>query len=286
MVRLKGLLREPLVHFLLLGAAVFLFDAWLRPSAPAANTEIVVGEARIRNLAQNFRRAWQRAPTKAELDGLVESHIREEIFYREALALGLDRDDAIIRRRLQQKLEFVSDESAALSQPSEEELAAYLEAHADAFAIEPRATFLQIYLDPRRRASALDADAKRLLERLNGARNGDDSAKLGDTLLLIEPRYENASRTEIERVFGTEFAAALTRQPVGTWVGPIASGFGAHLVMLQTLEPGGTPPLDAVRPLVEREWMNARRGEISRAFYERLRAKYTITIRLPGDARP
>jgi len=131
---IRKLVREPLVQFLLLGTALFALDAWLRPSAaPTANAEIVVSEARIRNLAQNFRRTWQRPPTRVELEGLVEAHVREEVFYREALALGLERDDAIIRRRLQQKMEFVSEEAAALAKPTDEDLSAYLKTHAEAF---------------------------------------------------------------------------------------------------------------------------------------------------------
>jgi len=152
---IRKLVREPLVQFLLLGAALFALDAWLRPSAaPTANAEIVVSEARIRNLAQNFRRTWQRPPTRVELEGLVEAHVREEVFYREALALGLERDDAIIRRRLQQKMEFVSEEAAALAKPTDEDLSAYLKTHAEAFRTEPRATFAQVYLDPRKRGAA------------------------------------------------------------------------------------------------------------------------------------
>jgi hypothetical protein len=280
------LLREPLVHFLLIGAALFALDAWLRPSAaPAANTEIVVGEARIRNLAQNFRRTWQRPPTRAELEGLVESHVREEVFYREALALGLDRDDAIIRRRLQQKMEFVSEEAAALAKPTDDELAAYLKAHAEAFRTEPRATFEQVYLDPRKRGAALDADAKRLLAALNGDGPAPDPAKAGDSLMLLEARYENIAQTDVARLFGTDFADALVGQPVATWSGPIASGYGVHLVKLESLAPGGMPALADVRPIVEREWANARRQELSKAFYEKLRAKYKVTVRMPEAAK-
>ena len=165
---LRSLLREPLVHFLLLGAALFLLDAWLRPlSASSQGSEIVVGEARIRSLAQNFRRTWQRPPTRPELDGLIQDFVREEVLYREALALGLDKDDTIVRRRLRQKMEFIADEAAALAKPTDQELAAYLAAHAEAFRVEPRATFTQVYLDPRRRAETLEADAKRLLDELN-----------------------------------------------------------------------------------------------------------------------
>ena len=112
----------------------------------------MVSEARIRNLAQNFSRTWQRPPTREELDGLVEAHLREEVLYREAVALGLDRDDTIIRRRLQQKMEFVSEEAAALAKPTDEDLAKYLAANTEAFRVEPRVTFAQVYLDSRQRA--------------------------------------------------------------------------------------------------------------------------------------
>ncbi len=283
----KSLLREPLVHFLLLGAGLFLIDAWLRAAAPAAraSTEIVVSEARIASLAQNFRRTWQRPPTKEELDGLIESFVKEEVMVREALALGLDRDDAIIRRRLQQKMEFVSEEAAALARPTDEDLAKYLAANADAFRAEPRVSFKQAYLDPGKRGAQLPTDAKRLLDALNGARP-PDPAQAGDRLLLLEPRYEDTPQAEVARLFGADFAAALVKLPVGRWVGPITSGYGAHLVRVDALAPGGMPALDEARPLVEREWANAKRQELGKAFYDKLRAKYAITVQTPAAARP
>jgi hypothetical protein len=282
---LKPLLREPLVHFLLLGAALFALDAWLRPSVPATGkAEIVVSEARIRNLAQNFRRTWQRPPTRDELDGLVESYVREEVMYREALALGLDRDDTIVRRRMQQKMEFVTEEAAALAKPTDADLAAYLQAHADAFRAAPRATFMQVYLDPRKRATTLDADAQRTLDALN--RRSADPARAGDALMLLEPAYEDVSQAEVARLFGTEFADALVKQPLGKWVGPIRSGYGVHLVRVDALDPGGAPRLDDVRPLVEREWLNAKRQELQKAYYDKLRARYAVKVRMPEAAQP
>jgi len=280
---MKRLLREPLVHFVMLGALLFALDAGLRPAATpgaAASTEIVVNEARIANLAQNFRRTWQRPPTREELDGLVESFVKEEVMVREALALGLDRDDAIIRRRLQQKIEFVSEQAAASAPPTDEELAGYLAAHADAFRTEPRVSFAQVYLDPRRRGAALEADARRLLDGLNGGR--EDAARVGDRLQLLEPRYEDAPQAEVARLFGAEFAAAVVGQPAGRWVGPIGSGYGAHLVRVDSIVSGGMPKLDEVRPLVEREWANARRQELAKAFYDRLRARYTVRVQRPA----
>ena len=284
---LKSFLREPLVHFLILGAALFALDAWLRPPAALApGGEIVVSEARVRNLAQNFARTWQRPPTREELDGLVETYIREEVMVREALAVGLDRDDAIIRRRLQQKMDFVSEQAAALAQPTDAELDAYLKANADAFRTEPRATFSQVYLDPARRGAALQADAKRLLDALNRGGASADAAAAGDRLALLEPRYDDITQSELARLFGTEFAEALVKQPTGKWVGPIASGYGAHLVRVDTLQTGGSPSLDEVRPLVEREWTNAKRQALAKAFYEKLRSKYAIRVQMPEAAKP
>jgi len=284
----KSLLREPLVHFLLLGAMLFVLDGWLRPSSSEAKSagEIVVSEARIRNLAQNFSRTWQRPPTREELDGLVESFIREEVMVREALAVGLDRDDAIIRRRLQQKMEFVSEEAAALARPTDAELNTYLQANPDAFRKEPRATFVQIYLDPRKRTDSLQADARRLIDMLNRAGSSPDLARFGDTLMLLEARYENATQAELARLFGKEFADVIVKQPTGRWVGPIASGYGAHLVRVESVTPGGTPALEEVRPALEREWANAKRKELSQAFYAKLRAKYAIKVKMPEAAKP
>ena len=284
---LKSLAREPLAHFLLLGTLLFVIDAWLHPpGSPATRGDIVVGEARVRSLAGNFARTWQRPPTREELEGLVESYVREEVLYREALALGLDRDDAIIRRRLQQKVEFVLEEAAALATPTDAELSAYLMAHPDAFRIEPRLSFVQVYLDPGRHKNDLEAHAKRLLEILNRPGRATEHADLGDRLALLDQRYELMPQAEIAGLFGTEFADSLIRQPVGRWVGPIRSGYGAHLVRIDALQAGGVPSLDEVRPLVEREWSNRKRQEIGQALYEKLRAKYAITVKRPETQLP
>lgn len=283
---LRTLLREPLLHFLLLGALLFALDAWLRP-APIADSggEIVVSEGRIRNLAQGFRRTWQRPPTRAELDGLIQDYIREEVLYREAVALGLDQDDTVIRRRLRQKMEFVSDDAAALETPSDQDLAAWLAAHPDAFRLDPRATFEQVFLDPGRHGDRLEADAKRLLDELNAAGASTEPSGQGDGLLLLEPRYADVPQGEVRRIFGTAFADALFQQPVGRWVGPVDSGYGTHLVRLESMTPGGLARLEDVRPLVEREWANARRKELGEAFYEQLRSKYRVTVKMPESFR-
>jgi hypothetical protein len=265
-----------LLHFLLLGALLFALDAWLRPVPVAdAGGEIVVSEGRIRNLAQGFRRTWQRPPTHTELEGLIQDYIREEVLYREAIALGLDQDDTIIRRRLRQKMQFVSDNAARLATPGDQDLADWLAAHPDAFRTEPRATFSQIYLDPRRHGERLDADARQLIDQLNRpGQSGQAALATGDGLRMLDPRYDDLAQSEVARLFGAGFARALFEQPVGPWVGPIDSGYGSHLVQLESMTPGGVAALEDVRPLLEREWANAQRKALGEALYAELLAKY------------
>ncbi len=242
----RTLLREPLVHFLLLGAALFVLYGWLQPSGSQGG-EIVVSEARARSLAQNFQRTWQRPPTREELDGLVQDFVREEVLYREALALGLDRDDTIIRRRLRQKMEFIAEEAAAAARPSDAELAAYLAEHAEIMRAEPRATVTQVLAKPN--------------------------------LRQLEPRYENAPQSEVAKVFGAVFAEELFKQKRIPWAGRIPSGYGMHLVRVEAMQAGAAASLEEVRPLVEREWANEKRKELGDAFYARLRAKYKVTLK-------
>ncbi|HWM42096.1 MAG TPA: peptidylprolyl isomerase [Burkholderiales bacterium] len=244
---LRKLAAEPLVHFLLLGAALFALNAALPDAAPPK--EIVVTEGRIHSLAETFRRTFQREPTRQELDALVEDFVREEVLYREALAAGLDRDDSTIRRRLRQKMEFLAEEAAAAAQPTDKELADYLAANPEAFRTEPRVTFSQEFL--------------------------------GGRLSMLEPRYENVAQREVERLFGREFAEALAKQPPGSWAGPIASGYGAHRVRVEKIVPGGMPRLEDVRPLVEREWRNARRKALGDELYARLRGQYKVVVGKP-----
>ena len=279
---LKSLLREPLLHFLVLGALLFGVDAWLNPRTPAAATaEIVVDEARIRSLGQNFRRTWQRAPTPEELQGLIESHVREEVMVREALALGLDRDDAIVRRRLQQKVDFLIDEAVLAAPASDAELQAFLDANPDRFRSEPQFSFEQVYLDPSRRGPRLAEDAARLRADLQQGRTSP--AQAGDRLQLLQTRYEQLPQPEIARLFGEDFARALPALGVGQWAGPVNSGYGAHLVRVDAFSPGRVPPLAEVRAPVEREWAHARRQASARSAYEALRAKYVIRVG-PGAA--
>jgi hypothetical protein len=209
--------------------------------------------------------------------------VKEEVYYREALALGLDKDDLIIRRRLRQKMEFVSEGLAAPAEPSDADLQAYLNAHGTTFAAERRFSFRQVYLNPQRHGVNLARDADRLLANVSQAGARGDLASLGDPILL-EHEYDNASAREVGNLFGEKFAAALGSLSPGQWQGPVESGYGVHVVFLAERTEGRALPLDDVRAAVRREWTNAQQREAAARFYQALLRKYGVTIETPSAA--
>ena len=276
--------REPLLHFLILGGALFALYRWQNfagEEAVAEPREIVVTTGRIANLVQSFSRIWQRPPSAEELDGLIEDYIREEIFYREALDLGLDRDDTIIRRRLRQKMEFISEDVAEQFAPTDDELRAYLNDHADAYRVDPRLSFRHVYLSADRRGDSVQSDAAELLAELQ--RLGGDAPidELGDPLLL-DPWFEELPLRDVVSMFGQEFADEIRELPEKAWDGPVKSGYGLHLVFLDERAPGRIPDLDEVREAVVRDWTGEKQREANEALYQSLRRQYTITIERPA----
>ena len=275
---MKRILREPLLHFLLLGAGLFIaYDVMQKPGVRNDSGEIVVTMGQVENLAATFAKTWQRPPTPEELAGLVRDRVREEVYCREAKALGLDKDDTVIRRRLRQKMEFISDDIAAQAEPTDAELISYLQGHPDSFRVEPRFTFRQVYLNPAKHGENLARDAAQLLAQLKRAGIAADSAQLGDSLML-EHQFAAASASEVDNQFGDKFAAKLRELTPGQWQGPIESGYGMHLVLVSERIEGRLPALAEVRDTVRREWDNARRLEANDKFYQELLKRYTVTI--------
>ncbi len=267
---MKRLLREPLLHFFGLGVLLFAAYGWLQGGVFSSPDEIVVSSGQVANLRQQFERVWQRPPTAQELQGLVDNWVREEIFYRESVAMGLNRDDPVVRRRIQQKLEFIMD-SAAPAAPTDAELQGCLDEHANRYRAEPRYALRQIYFDPRKHGERLDDDLAAARRALESGR-----AVAGDPTML--PAEAQGDLHEIARNFGSEFAMALAELPTGSWQGPVASGFGLHLVQLTASEPGRQPTLAEVREAVERDFLHARTEEAKSAYYKRLREDYTVRI--------
>jgi hypothetical protein len=279
---LRKLIREPLFHFLLLGAVIFFITGQSRSISVSSGEKIVVTQSHIESIVIGFSRTWMRPPTQEELRGLVDDYVREEVLYREAKAIGLDQDDIIVRRRMRQKFEFLSEDRAARSgPPNEQELEAYLRQYADKYREEPRFTFEHIFFNREKHGKSAEADAKTVLARLTG-KNGAaiDLEKLGDAFLLPF-RFEKVSPGETARLFGDNFGKQLVSVEAGNWAGPLESNYGLHLVRIDEREPETDPPLANVREAVLRDLLNERRKHELDAQYAKLRARYTIVVEPP-----
>jgi hypothetical protein len=273
MRRVGGLLREPLVQFLLIGAALFLLFGLVRAPGGKAQNRIVVDANQVDQLRAQFTRTWLRAPTQEELTGLVREHVREEVYYREALAMGLDRGDAMVRRRMRQKLEFLLEDLSAEAPPSDEVLAAFMQREPERFRKEPQAAFRQVYLNPEKHPDLL-ADATAVLASL---KRGAAAEALGDvTMLPFESPL--APRSEIARLFGESFAEKVVTLPEGPWAGPIPSALGAHLVLVTKRIDARMPGLAEIRPVVEREYLVQRRLELKDLAYRKLLEGYEVVV--------
>jgi hypothetical protein len=278
---LKKLAREPLVHFLLLGAVIFGVYSLVSKHSSSEQGKIVITQGQLESMLDGFTQTRQRPPTPEEWQGLIRDRVREEVYYREALALGLDRDDLIIRRRLRQKMEFVSDDVAAQAQPTEAELSAYLEAHPDSFRVDQRFTFRQLFLNPAKHGVNLARDTAQLLAQLKQQGGKSDISALGDPILL-ENHYDALPSGEVGKLFGDKFAAVLGGLPLGQWQGPVESGYGMHLVFVSERVGSRVPALAEVHDAVRREWEEAHRLEANDKFYGELLKHYTVTIEKPA----
>jgi hypothetical protein len=270
---IQTLLREPLVHFLILGAALFLVFDLTRETDQPGERRIVVTAGQVEQLAAQFSRTWLRPPTPNELNGLVERYVRSEIYYRAAQALGLGQDDPYVRNRLALKLEVLLDDLSEEAEPADGELERFLSQHQERFAEPARLSFRQVYLNPDRHPDPA-AEALRLLELL---RSGADPGALGDVSMLISG-FDTATPEEIARQFGQDFAEALVGLEPGGWVGPIRSAFGVHLVRVSQRQPARQPALAEIRDAVLAEWRDQRRREAREQAYQRLRERYQIVM--------
>jgi hypothetical protein len=270
-----------LLHFLVLGVALFGLFSMIGKKDAEGPTKLIVSASRVATLADGFARTWRRSPTEQELQGLVEDYIRDEIFYREGRAAGLDRDDVIIRRRVRQKMEFLAEDMAG-AEPSNEQLTAYLASNPERFRIEDRLTFHHVFLSAMRRGSALDGEARQIAGTLASTNTPLDATTIGDPFLLGED-FREMSQTDVARTFGEGFAKQLSAVELGRWQGPIPSSFGVHFVFVDERARGELPPLDSVREAVQREWLNARRVEAEQKLYRTLRDRYQIVVEPPSQ---
>lgn len=273
---MKAIWREPLVHFLMIGAGLFLLFGLTRDPDSNAVSRIVVSPGQIEQLAANFERTWMRPPTEAEVTGLISEFVRDEVYYREALALGLDKDDPLIRRRMRQKLEFALEDLSAEEAPSDEVLLDFLQQHQDRFTIKARVAFEQLYLNPDNHQN-LKADAESILASLRAEAAPEG---LGDPI-MIGQKFALATQSEISRQFGGAFALEVFALNSEDWSGPLYSGLGVHLVRVTARQEGRLLTLAEIRDRIEREWQAQRRKEFKEKAYQKLLEGYEVVIEPP-----
>jgi peptidyl-prolyl cis-trans isomerase C len=276
------LLREPLLHFLLIGAAIYLLYGAFAESVPEADDKtVVVSAAEIEWMKSSWQARWNRPPTPDEFDGLIQQYIREMVLYREALTMGLNQHDMVIRRRLAQKLEFLAKDLVALTPPTDEELVAYFDAHRDRYQEPVLYTFTQVFIDPDKRGDATLADAETIKATLiELGEDIENAGDLGDDFML-QSYYPEKDPLEIQKSFGSGFAASLIELAPGQWHGPVLSGYGTHLVYVSHVRESPPPLFDEVRDQVVAEWTADKSEEFNEQFYVSLRDSYTIVIEEP-----
>ena len=280
-MRLRSLLKEPLLHFLLLGLLLFLLYGKVAPTSAEGN-RITVSRGVITGLATQFQATWSRPPTAVELDGLVDGYVRDEILFREGVALGLVKDDPIIKRRVRQKLEVLIEEEGRAGGASDEELTAYLNRNAAKFRVPPVLSFEQVLFDHASSGDKLESVVKASIAALNDGAAPESQGKPS----MLPTRVDQLPLDLVVRDFGDEFGKALETAPVGQWTGPVSSGFGVHVVRITERKPGYVPTLDEARIAVTREWETEQREAALASSYERLREDYDVVIEGENAAVP
>ncbi len=270
------LFRDPLFHFLIAGALLFGAHEWWargsRNTPPEAS--VTIGPGEVRWLRETFASQWRREPTSAEMSNLLATLVNEDLLAREARALGLDRDDTIVRRRLAQKLTFLIEDTTGIADPGEDELRRFFATRAERYRTENHVSFRHIFFSPGRRQDA-SADAGVALSVM--AANGGATPPEGD-LLPLEQEYVGIDPQAVSSLFGPDFARTVFELTPGSWSGPVKSGYGIHLVLVLRREQGEPRPFEEVRNTVMDDWRRWKAVETNEAFLAKLRNKYGVVV--------
>ena len=254
---MRRLVREPLLHFLVGGVVLFSANRIIHgPDRAPLGDSVVISQGRVQQIAESYRLLAGHLPSRVELQGLVDDFVTEEIDYREAVSMGLDADDTIVRRRMRQKLEFLIEDPAASEEPSNADLLAWLATHAADYRLPERRAIRQVLASRDTRGAGVEADAAAMLTKVQG---GADPAAL----------------------FGDPFAHAVFAHEGAGWFGPIASPFGRHLVQVIDVEAGRAPSIEDVRDRLRSDWIEDHRDAARDAFQRRMRQRYQVRIEWP-----
>jgi len=276
------LLREPLVQFILIGVAIYLLYGMFAETIPEETDKtVVVSAGEIDWMKNSWEKRWRRPPTDEELNGLVQQYVKETVLYREAMTMGLNKHDQVIRRRLAQKLEFLAKDLVTLTPPSEEELKSYFAENRQRYTAPKLFTFTQVYIDPDKRGDATLDDAEKIKATLIAKGDAiEDAGVLGDDFML-QSYYPEKDQTEISKQFGNGFTESLVELNPGKWHGPVLSGYGVHLVYVHGIIEPPAPVFADVRDSVLQDWKSEKSEKLNEQFYTNLKQQYTIIIEEP-----
>ena len=278
--------RKPVLHFLVIGAVLFGLHTLFRRSTSDEGNRVEVSLADIDRLRGLWKRQWRRPPTEKELEGLINQFIREEILYREAVAMGLDQNDTVIRRRLAQKMELLSNDLAAFAQPTEVEMQQYLEQKPERYGVPARISLSHVYMSRDRRGAAVEDDARHVLHKLRSKSiSPGEYRELGDPFML-QYDYPSRSQQDLRELFGTAFAESVFELELGSWHGPVESSYGVHLVLVRERTEPRMPSLSEVRARLRADLLHQRRREMNEAFYAALRERYEVVVKKPAGSPP
>lgn len=276
---ISAVIREPLIHFLTLGLLLLVAFDQVNDSADSNEQfDIVVTEQRTQQLVKNWQRVWNREPTNKEVAMLVENYVKEEILYREAMALGLDKEDDIVRRRLRQKMQFITEDVVSIAPPSDQTLQQYLDNNPDTYRRHDRYSFSQVYIDPNKHEGELDSFIDSTLQRLSNSNQlGADTSPIGDRLMLSR-NFNLMTLNNIEKQLGNKFTKSLKAIEHKKWQGPIVSGYGLHIVFIDDFQAGSVPLLSDIRHIIDRDWTTQERIKLNDSFYQSLRERYSVKV--------
>ena len=283
--RLTRLFKEPLIQFLIIGAAIYgAYALFGSPEEDYRDNIILVDSNRINAMISEWESRWQRPPTRQEIDGLIQQYIKEDVLYRQAVSMGLNEDDPITRRRMAQKLEFLTSDLAQMQVPGEGELEAFFEENEENYRDPDRISFSQIFIDPDARGDATLDDADEILAQLKAqGEPGEEALDMGDRFML-QNYFASATELDVRRQLGSGFSEAVMKLEPGRWHGPVLSGYGVHLVYVFAFQAAPAPQFEAVRERVLEDWHTVKREEFNQQFLESLKERFEIIVdELPAD---
>ena len=280
--RITKLLREPLIHFLAIGLAIFALNSVINGRDETPEDVIIISQGRIAQIEESFRAVANRPPNAAELKDMVDDFVMEEIAYREAIAMGLDADDTVVRRRMRQKLEFLLDDVASIAEPTEAELLAWFNNHSTDYARPEKRALRHVLASRDTRGESARADAARFMQRLN---TGADPASLGDASMLPDA-VPLTTKAGVSALFGADFADAVFASGAKGWFGPVSSVFGEHVVEITDRASLESASLEDVREQARNDLIAARRSDIRRKDEKRLLDRYEVRIDWPEGKTP